>query len=61
MLKNLVLLLKKILPSSFYENIRKIYWYSKEFNIYYDKTKDLNHNEKIFLELGVNLENVNQN
>ena len=58
MLKNLVWSVKKIIPYSLYENIRKIYRSLKEFSIYYNKTKDLNHNEKIFLELGVNLENI---
>ena len=58
MLKNLVWSVKKIIPYSLYENIRKIYRSLKEFSIYYNKTKDLNHNETIFLELGINLENV---
>ena len=58
MFKNLVYLAKKFLPSSLYENIRKVYRFLKEFNIYYNKTKDLNHNETIFLELGINLEDV---
>lgn len=58
MFKNLVYIAKKIFPSSLYENIRKVYRSLKEFNIYYNKAKDLNHNETIFLELGIDLENV---
>lgn len=58
MLKYLAIIIKKYTPFLFYDNLRKIYRSLKEFNVYYNKNKDLHHNQKIFLELGIDTKKI---